>query len=127
MSQRPNLERFPSDLRQSRDEIKEHIFGKYVNILIIKGLAQYEPKFEAFKRSIFLDEKYMFEKGVLKMWVEFTDPTNSTGILTYSFGNDPFSGFEWENSIPNPNFREKYPGEEYNISNRGVHILNPYV
>ena len=121
------METFPSDLRQSRDEIKLHIFKLYVNLLRIKGLDRFEPKFETFKRAIFIDEKYVFEKGTLKMWVEFTDPTNCTSILTYSFGNDPFSGFEWENSIPNPNFRAKYPSDEYSIINRGVHVLNPYV
>ena len=84
------LDRFPSDIRQSRDEIKAHIFKLYVNILRLKGLAEYEPKMEAFKRAIFIDEKYVFEKGILKMWVEFTDPTNCTAILTYSFGNAHF-------------------------------------
>ena len=74
-------------VRQSRDEIKAHIFKLYVNLLRIKGLAHFEPKMETFKRAIFVDEKYVFEKGTLKMWVEFTDPTNCTAILTYSFGN----------------------------------------
>ena len=97
-----------------------------MNILRIKGLVQYIPKFEAFKRAIFLDKKYMFEKGLLKMWIEFTDPTNCTGILNYSYGNDPFSSMEWENSIPNPHFRSKYHSED-SIVNRGVHVLNPYV
>ena len=94
VSSRPNLEKFPSDIRQSREEIRAHIFKIYVNTLIFKGLAEYEPKMEAFKRAIFIDEKYVFEKGILKMWVEFIDPTNCTSILTYSFGNDSFSGFE---------------------------------
>ena len=39
ISSRPNLETFPSDLRQSRDEIKLHIFKIYVNTLALKGLA----------------------------------------------------------------------------------------
>ena len=30
------------------------------------------------------------------MWVEFTDPTNTVAVLTYSFGSDPFLGFELE-------------------------------
>ena len=47
--------------------MKEHIFQKYVNTLNIKGLSHYVPKFEAFKRAIFLDKKYMFKKGLLKM------------------------------------------------------------
>ena len=101
---RPNIEKFHSDLRESRDEMKEHIFQKYVNILNIKGLGQYIPKFEAFKRAIFLDDKYAFEKGVIKVWVEFTDPTNRNGLLLYTFGNDPFAHMEWENPIPNPRF-----------------------
>ena len=98
-----------------------------MNTLIFKGLTEYEPKFEAFKRAIFIDEKYVFEKGILKMWIEFTDPTNCTSILSYSFGNDPFSGFKWGNSTPNPHFRAKYPSAEYSISTRGAHVLNPYV
>ena len=127
MHARQNLEKFPSDLCQSRDEIRLHIFKLYVNTLQLKGLVQYEPTFEAFKRAIFLDEKYVWEKGTLKMWIEFTDPTNCMSILSYSFGNDQFSGFEWNNSIPNPNFREKHPADEYSIINRGVHVLNQYV
>ena len=127
MHARPNLEKFPSDLRQSRDEIRFHIFTIYVNTLHNKKLFQYEPSLEAFKRAIFLDEKYVWEKGTLKMWIEFTDPTNCVSILSYSFGSDPFSGFELTNSIPNPNFREKHPGDEYSIINRGVHVLNQYV
>ena len=127
VSSRPNLEKFPSAIRQSRDEIKAHIFKIYVNTLTLKGLAEYEPKYEAFKRAIFIDEKYVFEKGILKMWIEFTDPTNCTSILSYSFGNDPFSGFEKGNNTPNPHFRAKYPSAEYSISTRGAHVLNPYV
>ena len=99
----------------------------YLSSLNANGLGQYEPSYEAFRRAIFIDEKYVFKKCTLKMWVEFTDPTNCRSIVAYSFGNDPFSGFEWENSIPNPHFRAKYPSDEYSIINRGVHVLNPYI
>ena len=82
MHARPNLEKFPSDLRQRREEIRFNIFTIYVNTLHNKKLFQYEPSLEAFKRAIFLDEKYVWEKGPLKMWIEFTDPTNSVSILS---------------------------------------------
>ena len=39
---RPNLETFPSELRQSKKEIKFHIFKVYVNTLRNKELFQYE-------------------------------------------------------------------------------------
>ena len=124
---RPNLDKFPSDVRQSREEIRVHLFKLYVNALKFKGLVQYEPSYEAFTRAIFLDEKYVWEKGTLKMWIEFTDPTNTVAILSYSFGRDPFSGFEWGNPISNPNFRDKHLEDEYSIANRGVHVLNQFV
>ena len=96
--------------------MKQHIFKKYVNILTIKRLNQYIPTIQAFKRAIFLDDKYLFEKGKLKVWVEFTDPTNCTGLLAYTFGNDPFSTMEWENPIPNPRFRAKNSEQQYSIA-----------
>ena len=99
----------------------------YVNSLKFNGLGKNEPTYEAFTRAIFLDEKYVWEKGTLKMWIEFTDPTNTVAVLSYSFGSDPFSGFEWNNSIPNPRFREKHPEDDYSIVNRGVHVLNEHV
>ena len=111
----------------SREEIRVHLSKLYVNALIFKGLVQYESTYEAFKRAIFLDEKYIWEKGTLKMWIEFTDPTNCVSILSYSFGSVPFLGFEWNNSTPNPRFREKHPEDEYSIVNRGVHVLNEHV
>ena len=87
---RPNVDKFPSDLRQSREEIRLHLFKLYVNALKFNGLGKYEPSYEAFTRAIFLDEKYVWEKGTLKMWIEFTDPTNTVAVLSYSFGSDPF-------------------------------------
>ena len=60
---RPNIESFASYLRESHNDMKRHIWQKYVNTLRIKKLSQFEPTFAAFKGGIFLDEKYSFEKG----------------------------------------------------------------
>ena len=124
---RPNAEKFSSDIRQSRDEIRLQLFKLYMSSLNANGLGQYEPSFEAFKRGIFLDEKYFWDKGTLKMFVEFTDPTNTVAVLSYSFGSDPFLGFEWDQPTPNPRLREKHPEAEYNLVNRGIHVLNKHV
>ena len=108
--------------------MKRHIFNMYVNILTINRLTEYVPTFAAFKRGIFLDEKYSFEKGKLKAWVEFTDPTNTTGLLIYTFGNDPFSAMEWSNPIPNRRFRAKNSNVElYSIAKCGIHVLNGHL
>ena len=123
---RPNVEKFSSDIRQSRDEIRLQFFKQYRSCLITNGLDQFEPTFEAFKHGIFLDEKYFWDKGTLRMWVEFTDPTNTVSALTYSFGSDPFLGFEWDQPTPNPRLRGKHPGNEYNLVNRGIHVLNKH-
>ena len=55
-----------------------------------------------------------------------TDPTNTLAVLTYSFNSDPFVGFDWEDPIPNPRFRAKHPGAEYNLASRGIHVLNEH-
>ena len=86
--------KFSSDIRQSRDEIRLQLLKLYTNSLTTHELDQYVPTEEAFKRGIFLDEKHFWDKGRLRMWVEFTDPTNTLAVLTYSFGSDPFVGFE---------------------------------
>ena len=124
---RPNAEKFSSDIRQSRDEIRLQLFKLYMSSLNANGLGQYEPSFEAFKRRIFLDEKYFWDKGTLKIFVEFTDPTNTVAVLSYSFGSDPFLGFEWDQPTPNPRLRGKHPEAEYNLINRGIHVLNKHV
>ena len=63
--------------------------------------------------------------GKFKLWYEFTDPTNMTDILVYYYGYNPFSGFEWNNPIPNSKFRAKRNNpDEWGIGVRGVHILN---
>ena len=123
---RPNLEIFSSDIRLSREEIREKLYQLYTNTLRIKNLAQYTPTVEAFKRGIFLDEQHFWERGKLRTWVEFTDPTNTLAVLTYSFNSDPFVGFDWENPIPNPRFRARHPGAEYNLASRGIHVLNEH-
>ena len=102
---RPNLEKFSSDIRLSKEEIRYELLKLYTSILQNKNLYQYIPTEEAFKRGIFLDEKHFWDKGKLRMWVEFTDPTNTLAVLTYTFGSDPFVGFEWDNLTPNPRFR----------------------
>ena len=123
---RPNLDTFSSDIRLSRDDIRYELHKLYTNTLKIKNLEQYVPTEEAFKRGIFLDEQHFWEKGKLRTWVEFTDPTNTLAVLTYSFNSDPFVGFDWENPIPNPRFRAKHPGAEYNLATRGIHVLNTH-
>ena len=124
---RPNLESFSSDIRLGRDEIRDELYKLYTNTLKIKNLEQYIPTEEAFKRGIFLDEQHFWEKGKLRTWVEFTDPTNTLAVLTYSFNSDPFVGFNWEDPTPNPRFRAKHPGAEYNLANRGIHVLNTHI
>ena len=126
IASRPNLETFCSDLRLGREEIRDKLLNIYSNALRLNNLVQYIPTPEAFKRGIFLDEQHFWEKGKLRTWVEFTDPTNTLAVLTYSFGSDPFVGFQWDNPIPNPRFRAIHPGEEYRISARGIHVLNQY-
>ena len=121
---RPNLETFCSDLRLGREEIREKLLNIYSNALRQNNLGQYIPTPEAFKRGVFLDEQHWWEKGKLRTWVEFTDPTNCLAVLTYSFGSDPFVGFQWGNPIPNPRFRAIHPGLEYQLSARGVHVIN---
>ena len=123
---RPNLETFSSDIRMSREEIREKLYQLYTNTLRIKNLVQYIPTVEAFKRGIFLDEQHFWERGKLRTWVEFTDPTNTLAVLTYSFNSDPFVGFDWEDPIPNPRFRARHPGAEYNLASRGIHVLNEH-
>ena len=123
---RPTVDKFSSDIRQSRDEIRMELLKLYTNSLINNELDQYIPTFEAFKRGIFLDEKHFWDKGMLRMWVEFTDPTNTVAVLTYSFGSDPFVGFDWKDPTPNPRFRGKHPQAEYNLASRGIHILNDH-
>ena len=123
---RPNLETFSSDIRLSREDVRYELLKLYTNTLQTKQLDQYIPTEEAFKRGIFLDEQHFWEKGKLRTWVEFTDPTNTLAVLTYSFNSDPFAGFEWENPIPNPRFRIKHPGAEYNLATRGIHVLNSH-
>ena len=123
---RPNLETFSSDLRLGREEIREKLLNIYTNALRLHNLVQYIPTPEAFKRGIFLDEQHFWERGKLRTWVEFTDPTNTLAVLTYSFNSDPFVGFQWDDPIPNPRFRANHPGNEYNISARGIHVLNQY-
>ena len=108
--------------------MKKHIFNKYVNILTINRLIEYVLTFPAFKREIFLDEKYAFEKGKLKSWLEFTDPKNCTSLLVYTLGNDPFSNMEWDNPIPNWRFRTTNSNvEQYGIAKRGIHVLNGHL
>ena len=109
---RPTLETFSSDIRLSREALREKLLHLYTNALQRESLEQYIPTPEAFKRGIFLDEQHFWEKGKLRTWVEFTDPTNCLAVLTYSFGSDPFVGFQWGNPIPNPRFRAIHPGEE---------------
>ena len=123
---RPYLDTFSSDIRMSREAIREKLYNIYTNTLRIKNLVQYIPTVEAFKRGIFLDEQHFWEKGKLRTWVEFTDPTNTLAVLTYSFNSDPFVGFDWEDPIPNPRFRAKHPGAEYNLASRGIHVLNEH-
>ena len=123
---RPNLETFSSDICLSREEIRDELYKLYTNTLQVKNLAQYIPTEEAFKRGIFLDEQHFWEKGKLRTWVEFTDPTNTLAVLTYSFNSDPFMGFDWDDPIPNPRFRAKHPGAEYNLATRGIHVLNAH-
>ena len=123
---RPNLETFSSDIRLSREAIREKLFNIYTTALRLQNLVQYIPTPEAFKRGIFLDEQHFWEKGKLRTWVEFTDPSNTLAVLTYSCDSDPFVGFQWDNPIPNPRFRAKHPGNEYSITNRGIHVLNQY-
>ena len=123
---RPTLETFSSDIRLSREALREKLLHLYTNALQRENLEQYTPTPEAFKRGIFLDEQHFWEKGKLRTWVEFTDPSNCLAVLTYSCDSDPFVGFQWENSIPNPRFRAKHPGDEYSIANRGIHVLNKY-
>ena len=89
-------------------------------------LGQFVPTPEAFKRGIFLSEQHWWERGKLRTWVEFTDPTNTLALLTYSFNGDPFVEFEWDNPIPNPRFRAIHSGKEYYLSARGIHVLNNY-
>ena len=55
---RPNVEKFSSDIRQSRDEIRLQLLKLYTNSLTTHNLDQYVPTLEAFKRGIFLDEKH---------------------------------------------------------------------
>ena len=93
---RPTLETFSSDIRLSRDALREKLLHLYTNALQRESLEQYIPTPEAFKRGIFLDEQHFWEKGKLRTWVEFTDPTNTLAVLTYSFNSDPFVGFDWE-------------------------------
>ena len=124
---RPIADKFSSDIRQSRDEIRLQLLKLYIGSLNANDLGQYVPSFEAFKRGIFLDEKYFWDKGMLKMFVEFTDPTNTVAVLSYSFGSDPFLGFEWDQPTPNPRLRAKHPEDEYNLINRGIHVLNKHV
>ena len=124
---RPIADKFSSDIRQSRDEIRLQLLKLYIGSLNANDLGQYVPSFEAFKRGIFLDEKYFWDKGTLKMFVEFTDPTNTVAVLSYSFGSDPFLGFEWDQPTPNPRLRAKHPEAEYNLINRGIHVLNKHV
>ena len=121
---RPNLETFCSDLRLGREEIRDKLLNIYSNALRQNNLGQFIPTPEAFKRGVFLDEQHWWEKGKLRTWVEFTDPTNCLAVLTYSFGSDPFVGFQWGNPIPNPRFRAIHPGLEYQLSARGVHVIN---
>ena len=48
-----------------------------------------------------------------------------TDILVYYYGYNPFSGFEWNNPIPNSKFRAKHNNpDEWGIGVRGIHILN---
>ena len=42
---RPNQEKFPSDVRQSREEIRSHLYKLYVNSLKFNGLGQNEPSY----------------------------------------------------------------------------------
>ena len=79
---RPNVEKFSSDIRMSRDEIRMELLKLYTNALQGNQLDWYIPTYEAFKRGIFLDEKHFWNKGKLSMWVEFTDPTNTVAVLT---------------------------------------------
>ena len=109
--------------------MKRHIWQKYTNVLQFNKLTQFIPTFAAFKRGIFLDEKYSFEKGKLKAWVEFTDPTNTIGLLGYTFGNDPFSAMEWGQ----PNSKSEIQGKKFQrravlyIAKSGIHILNGHL
>ena len=123
---RPNLDTFSSDIRMSREDIRYELHKLYTNTLRIKKLDQYIPSEEAFKRGIFLDEQHFWEKGKLRTWVESTDLTNTLAVLTYSFNSDPFVGFDWQDPTPNPRFRAKHPGAEYNLATRGIHVLNTY-
>ena len=84
------------------------------------------PAFSLELSLVFLDEQHWWERGKLRTWVEFTDPSNTLAVLTYSCDSDPFVGFQWDNPIPNPRFRAKHPGNEYSITNRGIHVLNQY-
>ena len=121
---RPTVDKFSSDIRQSRDEIRMELIKRYTTCLTQNNLDRYIPTHEAFNRGIFLEEKHFWDRGTLRMWVEFTDPTNTVATLTYSFGSDPFVGFDWKDPTPNPRFRNKHPQAEYNLANRGIHVLN---
>ena len=66
---------------------------------------EFIPCVESFMKAVFLDEKYKFKKDHLLHWFEFTDPTNTLAILVYNKNDDPFVGFDYDEEIPNPVFR----------------------
>ena len=97
----------------------------YVNNLLMNGKDTYTPLQSAFSKGIFGEEKTTRVGGKFKLWYEFTDPTTMTDILVYYHGHDPFTGFEWNNPIPNPKFRVKHTDpNEWGFGVRGIHNLN---
>ena len=119
---------FPGNVKPDLNKTREALRGRY-NIRVSPEHQVDKETWDNFIKLSIIDQTTKSEK---KNYIEFTDPTcPNYNVLVYNYElengqSDPFSGFDWNEVIPNPKLRKHFDNDLeklafYAFKTYGVH------
>ena len=120
---RPDAKPFNGDVRPAYSEIKKKLFVYWQQFCVANNREDLIVSEDIWNKNIFVINRVTGRGKDMKMFYEFTDPSNRESFLVLNPDQNPFEVLDMNEEVPNARYRKAAGSRAKTLNNAGIHTL----
>ena len=120
---RPDAKTFTGDVRPAYNVIKQRLFGYWNQFCAVHEREDLIVSEDIWNKHIFVINRVSGKGRDMKVYYEFTDPSNRESFLVLNPDQNPFDVLDMNEAVPNALYRKAAGSRAKTLNNAGIHTL----
>ena len=120
---RPDAKTFTGDVRPAYNVIKQRLFAYWNQFCAVHEREDLIVSEDIWNKNIFVINRVTGKGRDMKVFYEFTDPSNRESFLVLNPDQNPFDVLDMNEEVPNAFYRKAAGSRAKTLNNAGIHTL----